>query len=433
MPVKSKSTRSASKASTSYNSEDVPSSMVSLRGLYLIVRIPFKLLAFLVKYPFAGGINEKFRTNLIKSLKLYVCRLALAVPVRDSAVLSIMSSHFLLNKLLKVLYPQLTNLHSYGEKFDDHSYYIVDSPFRDPAIHPVIIYLHGGGYYFGTVPQQAESLLCIYHLLPVQKQRKLTVLHLDYKLASHGYPMTNQLHDLLQTYDKLVKEGNKNIILLGDSAGGHLSIVFMQYLRHHPNLHLPYPKHVILVSPWCKVVPDDHQNLPGGSYHDNHDRDMIQFPLFRELDRKDDLLGDADFGHIMVSPGNNSYDHSDWEKIPTLTEEGFGACVILGEHETFRDDILEWCKWALKCPFYDMNHYDSHGEFNPKRHEYINDEKAKIRVYMEPWGLHDSTFFFENHLISTLKSIHHHKAIDKIDNHEFFGITRIVKYLIDVI
>lgn len=414
-------------------SEVQPTSMISAKGLYLILRIPFKLLAFLIKYPFTGGINEKFRSNLIKSLKLYVCRLALAVPVRDSALFSIMSTHFLLNKLLKTIHPQLTNLHKFGDKFDNHTYYIADSPYRDPATHPVLLYLHGGGYYFQTLPQQTEALLSIYHLLPLHVQRKLSVLHLDYKLASYGYPITNPLHDLLLTYTNLVNQGNKNIILCGDSAGGHLAIVFLQYLRHHPKLHLPFPKHVILVSPWCKVVPEDHQNRPGGSYHDNNHRDMIQFELFREFDRKEDILGDADFNHLLVSPGNCGYKYADWEVIPTLNEPGHGACVILGEHETFRDDILEWCKWAIKCPLYDLEHYDSHGEFNPKRHQYINEESANVRVYLEPWGLHDSTFFFENHLIGKLKRNHQHISIENIDENEFFGIVKIAKYLIDVV
>ena len=37
------------------------------------------------------------------------------MPVRESAVLSIMSNRFILNNLIRKLYPKLTNLPNYGK------------------------------------------------------------------------------------------------------------------------------------------------------------------------------------------------------------------------------------------------------------------------------------------------------------------------------
>lgn len=43
--------------------------------------------------------------------------------------------------------------------------------------------------------------------------------------------MPAQLGDLVTLYKKLVDEGNDNIQLIGDSAGGNLAITFLQHLR----------------------------------------------------------------------------------------------------------------------------------------------------------------------------------------------------------
>lgn len=89
--------------------------MLSFKGWKVLLSIPIKLLAVLLKYPFAGGVNKKFKYDLLNSLKLILYRTALHMPVRESALLSIMSNHFIINKLIKNLYPTLTKLPSYGK------------------------------------------------------------------------------------------------------------------------------------------------------------------------------------------------------------------------------------------------------------------------------------------------------------------------------
>ena len=54
-------------------------------------------------------------------------------------------------------------------KFDDQSYWIHESPNRNrnknKSDDPIIVYLHGGSYYFDNSLNQMESLIGIYQLL----------------------------------------------------------------------------------------------------------------------------------------------------------------------------------------------------------------------------------------------------------------------------
>ena len=88
--------------------------MISIQGLVILLSIPIKLLIVLLKYPFVG-INPKFRNSLIGSFKMTIYKTALTIPVRDSGLFSIMSNYFIINKLIKTLYPTLTSLPNYGK------------------------------------------------------------------------------------------------------------------------------------------------------------------------------------------------------------------------------------------------------------------------------------------------------------------------------
>ena len=98
--------------------------MISIQGLVILLSIPIKLLIVLLKYPFVGGINPKFRNSLIGSFKMTIYKTALTIPVRDSGLFSIMSNYFIINKLIKTLYPTLTSLPNYGKKYDKQSYWL---------------------------------------------------------------------------------------------------------------------------------------------------------------------------------------------------------------------------------------------------------------------------------------------------------------------
>ncbi|KAG5418507.1 hypothetical protein I9W82_004035 [Candida metapsilosis] len=356
-----------------------------------------------------------------------VFRTALNLSAKDALYAGIMSNHFIINRLLKLLYPSLTKLNNYGKRYDEQSIWLVEAENRSKS-DPIIIYAHGGGYFLETQPSQIESLLSFYHLLDEEKRKKTSILVIEYKLVGHGSFIGEQLYEMAATYKKLAAEGNDNFVLMGDSAGGNLSVVLLQYLKQLKDPKLPWPRSTVLISPWVKLVPGEHQIQPGHSFHDNINRDMIQAHIFRH-DRHAELFGDKDITDLLISPGNVEYKPSDWNDIPTLNAKGYSTFILAGEHESFRDDILEWAKHAVKSPLISQKQ-DSRGSFEAKMHEYKTEGEsdAYVDVVVEPWGVHDSVLFFENTIIRKLKK-NPHLQVNTLDKVEYFGVTRIVDFL----
>lgn len=400
--------------------------MISLRALFALVTLPIKLLLALLKYPIFGGVNKRYKNDLANSLKVILCRSLINFPVKDTPIFATTPTGDMINKGIGKTYPNLTKLPHFGEKFDKQSYWLVESKNRKPN-DPVLIYLHGGGYFLDVAPQQIETLLSIYHLLEPAKKLRFSILVLNYNLTSKGFPVPHQLAQLVDTYTSLVRGGSENLLLMGDSAGGNLAITFTQYLRSNkPNL--PYPRSVILVSPWVKLIPKVYQNTPGHSYYNYSANDVIQYDRFSSAEVYQGTLGDTKLKSLTVSPGNCPYDPKDWEEIETYRKPGYSVFVLAGEHESFRDDILEWSKYALDYPI-PPNLGNSDGVYNPKIHKYIrnNKDSAHVDVNIEPLGVHD-VCFFENLLLSKLEN-DANLTIDGVDAKQFFAIVNIVKFL----
>lgn len=166
----------------------------------------------------------------------------MAFPILDAKIVSAYSNSFLFS-VTAWQFPRVTQgLNNYNVRYDKNSIWIVEAKNRSKD-DPIIIYLHGGGYYCQTAPTQAQSLLAIYSLVEPSKREKLSVLFLDYSLASYGNELLTQLHELTATYTRLAKEGNTDFRFIGDSAGGHLSTTFTQYLYKEQNPELPYLDH----------------------------------------------------------------------------------------------------------------------------------------------------------------------------------------------
>ena len=110
----------------------------------------------------------------------------------------------------------------------------------------VIIFLHGGGYCFGS------SLTT--HRLGVSLMAKITGIacySVDYRLApEHPYPAA--LDDAMLAYQDIVsKNPDSRIILAGDSAGGGLSLALMMKLRDEGGR---MPDDAGLFSPWIDLT-----------------------------------------------------------------------------------------------------------------------------------------------------------------------------------
>ncbi|KAF9446511.1 alpha/beta-hydrolase [Macrolepiota fuliginosa MF-IS2] len=131
-----------------------------------------------------------------------------------------------------------------------------------------ILYIHGGGYYFGSVDQERY---CIQ-----RHARKINgrVFAIDYRLAPQ-YPFPCGLQDCLAAYLYLIRPPPEadhspinpaHIVVAGDSAGGGMSLALLQVIR---DAGLPMPAGGVLISPWCDLT----HSFP--SVHTNTDTDII--------------------------------------------------------------------------------------------------------------------------------------------------------------
>ncbi|GAA3548583.1 alpha/beta hydrolase [Nonomuraea rosea] len=110
----------------------------------------------------------------------------------------------------------------------------------------VLLYFHGGGY-FSCSPSTHRSITW---RLSVVAGRP--VLALDYRQGP-VHKLADSLADALDAYDCLLRRGHaaEDIILAGDSAGGHLTLATLLALRDRG---LPQPAAAICLSPWADLT-----------------------------------------------------------------------------------------------------------------------------------------------------------------------------------
>ncbi|GEM11659.1 lipase/esterase [Rhodotorula toruloides] len=117
----------------------------------------------------------------------------------------------------------------------------------------VILYFVGGGYATGS---PVEGSRCF----KLARETGLRVVGANFrKSTSPESAFPAALQDALTTYAHLVLDlGYRDIVLAGDSAGGNLSLMFLQYLTATllpattPSLVLPTG--LLLLSPWCDLT-----------------------------------------------------------------------------------------------------------------------------------------------------------------------------------
>lgn len=125
-----------------------------------------------------------------------------------------------------------------------------------------ILQLHGGGYlkqYYDIY----RMIACKYAKI----SRGASVFSIDYRVAPEfTYPCA--LLDAQKAWNFLLNQGynEKNIIIVGDSAGGNLALSLVMKLRDQ---NKSLPKALILMSPWGDFTAS------GDSYNYNIDKDPI--------------------------------------------------------------------------------------------------------------------------------------------------------------
>ena len=182
---------------------------------------------------------------------------------------------------------------------------------RDQA---VVLYLHGGGYVFGSPRTHRNLVSRISHVTG------LPVLSLDYRLPPVAI-LPAPIEDALAAYRHLLDEGHapQRIVVAGDSAGGHLALTLV---LHGVEAGLPAPAALVLLSPWTDLT------MSGASMTRNAARDPFIQPIAL---------------HRAARVALGGADPADWRSSPLFAPEDLfrrvpPALLQVGSTEVLHDD-----------------------------------------------------------------------------------------------
>ncbi|WP_323122784.1 alpha/beta hydrolase [Burkholderia alba] len=181
----------------------------------------------------------------------------------------------------------------------------------DGASKRLLLYFHGGGYYFCS-PVTHRPLV-----FALTKRAGVRSFSLDYRLApEHRFPAA--LDDALAAYRAVLAQGTppESIVFGGDSAGGGLALATLVALRDRGE---PLPAGAILFSPWTDLA------ATGETLRSNDGLD----PMFAgaALGRAARLyLGDTPGTHPHASPL-----YADFTGLPPLFIQAGSTEVLLDD------------------------------------------------------------------------------------------------------
>lgn len=189
---------------------------------------------------------------------------------------------------------------------------LISTPEASPE--HIILYLHGGGYLFGS-PKTHRRVASDF-----SAAAKAQVLLIDYRLAPE-HPFPAALEDGLASYRWLIEKGNFNstqIALAGDSAGGNLALGIMLSLIKNRE---PLPACALLISPFTDFA------RKGRSLQTKAEVDpMVSTELLELI--ANSYLPEGDCLNPIVSPI-----HADLSALPPLL-------IHVGSQEILLDDSL---------------------------------------------------------------------------------------------
>jgi monoterpene epsilon-lactone hydrolase len=130
----------------------------------------------------------------------------------------------------------------------------------------VILYLHGGGYVFG-------SAYAYRHLAgQIAARANAAAFVADYRLAPE-HPCPAAVEDARAAYRGLVEAGAQKIVLVGDSAGGGLTLALLAITQAEARAGTGVgPSAAVAMSPWTDLA------LTGPSMTERADDDPIFTP-----------------------------------------------------------------------------------------------------------------------------------------------------------
>lgn len=182
---------------------------------------------------------------------------------------------------------------------------------EDSPADRALVYLHGGGFVFGV------SSLHLQMVAVLAQKMNVRALMVDYRLAPQ-HPFPAPLEDCVTACRWLFREGfaAQNVVIAGDSAGGHLTLTTLMKLRDDGD---PLPGAAACLSPVADLT-DKGQLLAQGYDPLLHPRASKKF--------QQSFVAGNDPNNPLVSPV-----YGDWHGLPPLL-------IHAGEDELLRADAL---------------------------------------------------------------------------------------------
>lgn len=206
----------------------------------------------------------------------------------------------------------------------------------------VILHFHGGAYIVDTAhPSGMNNPVLTGFLKHSTTIRR--ALSVEYRLSSSApYPVEGQfpaaLIDGVAGYDYLVKElgfNPRDIVIMGDSAAGHLVLSLTRYIVENPDVFPGKPGGLISAYPWSDM--SESHNLPTNSALKFAEQDILG-PLY------DDVLLYATISFIgphspdlnpYLSPGSRNP-----AMDPLVSFKGFPPTFLcVGGYERLKDQV----------------------------------------------------------------------------------------------
>jgi len=238
----------------------------------------------------------------------------------------------------------------------------------------ILYFIHGGGYVaFSAHPSDPTASIprSLLKLCPTVTRS----LSLEYRLTSgppRGPPQgvfPSALLDAVAGYNYLLNTvgcAPENIIVVGDSAGGNITLSFIRYLIQEP-LNLPVPGAILLLSPSCDMSSPrgTPEEVARHSYYSNSECDYLTSPkdpppsTNAAMDRNWGIkclmgpLPEEDmYTNPYLSPGSVS--------LPDISFKGYPKTFIVsGDAELLVDKIRVLQKRMIEQLGENVHYYES--------------------------------------------------------------------------
>lgn len=196
---------------------------------------------------------------------------------------------------------------------------------RPPAEQPLLVYLHGGGYVFGSPRTHRNLVSRISHVTG------LPALSVDYRLPPAA-TLPAPVEDALAVYRALLEAGHaaERIVVAGDSAGGNLALALA---LHAAEQRLPQPAALVLLSPWADLT----MSLPSHVRNAGLDP-FIPGSALRRAARV--AAGGVDPSNWRISPLQAPEEL--WRQLPP-------TAVVAGSTELLLDDGIAVARRVAAC------------------------------------------------------------------------------------